>query len=412
MPPGRCTVAIVGGGPAGLALAAGLRRLGVEQVVVLEREAEAGGVPRHCGHFPFGLREYGRLLKGPAYARRNVDQARSLGASLYTATTVTKLLPGGRLELTTPEGLAEIEAKRVVLSTGVREASRAQRFIGGERPNGVLTTGALQSLVYLKGQRPFSRPIILGSELVSLSAIGTCRHLGIRPVAMVEEEERMIARRIFRPYLTSCGVDLVTGARSPRIIGGDRVEAVEFTDHTNKTVRIEADGVVISGRFRPEAALLRMSHLEVDPGTGGPIIDQYGQCSDPAYYSAGNLLRPAETAGWCWREGVATAKRIAEDLADPDARDRSSVRIRSADPAIRFALPQRLTFSGRPGGMENLQLGLEVPARGMLTARFGEGQAALGRVNARPVRRVLVPLERLLHDQPITDVDLSIESEM
>lgn len=402
-------MAIVGGGTAGLALAAELRRLGIDEVVVLEREGEAGGVPRHCGHFPFGVREHGRLLKGPAYARRNVDVALGLGVFLCTATTVTKILPGGHLELTTPDGRAELQAKRVVLCTGVREASRAQRFIGGDRPSGVLTTGALQSLVYLKGRRPFLRPVILGSELVSLSAIGTCRHLGMRPVAMVEEEERIIARPIFRPYLTLCSVLLMTGAATPRIIGADRVEAVEFTDPSRKVVRVETDGVIISGRFRPESALLRVSHLDVDPGTGGPVVDQYGQCSDPAYYSAGNLLRPAETSSWCWQEGVATAKRVAQDLATGSVQAGRSVRIRPTDPAIRFALPQRLTFSGRPGGMEHLQLGLNRSVRGILKARSGSRTIDEARINARPVRRVLISLQRLLNEQADTDVDLSIE---
>ena len=409
-PPDRCTVAVVGGGPAGLASAAELRRLGVEQVVVLERDEEAGGVPRHCGHFPFGIREFGRLLKGPGYARRNVDVALGLGVSICTATTVTKILPGGLLELATPKGPIELKAERVVLCTGVREASRAQRFIGGDRPAGVLTTGALQALVYLKERRPFLRPVILGSELVSFSAISTCRHLGIRPVAMVEEEERIIARSIFRPYLTLSGVRLMTRAGSPRIVGADRVEAIEFTDPSGDVVQVETDGVIISGRFRPEAALLRTSHLDVDPGTGGPVIDQYGQCSDPAYYSAGNLLRPAETAGWCWREGVATARRIAEDLNATSERADRSVRIQPADTAIRFALPQRLTFPDRPGGMTDLQLGLSRPVRGTLMAHAGSRKISDVSINSRPVRRVLMPLHHLLKDQPTADVDLSIES--
>ncbi|MBF3016264.1 FAD-dependent oxidoreductase, partial [Pseudomonas aeruginosa] len=66
-------VAIVGSGPAGLAAAIELRRQGVARVCVLERDGEAGGIPRHCAHPPFGLREHGRLLTGPAYAQRNVE---------------------------------------------------------------------------------------------------------------------------------------------------------------------------------------------------------------------------------------------------------------------------------------------------------------------------------------------------
>ena len=195
--PDTCKVAIVGGGTSGLALAGELKRLGVESVVVLERENQAGGIPRHCGHYPFGIREYGRLLKGPDYAKRNVANATSLGAKIFTGVSVTAIHPNGKLALATPFGLTELQAERVVLCTGIRESSRAQRFISGDRPLGVITTGALQSMVYLQGIRPFRRPVILGSELVSFSAIETCRHLGINPVAMVEENDRIIARQFF-----------------------------------------------------------------------------------------------------------------------------------------------------------------------------------------------------------------------
>jgi flavin-dependent dehydrogenase len=82
--PESCSVAIVGGGTAGLALAAELRRQGIDNVVVLEREKDAGGIPRHCGHYPFGILEYGKLLKGPDYARKNVETAVKLGNTFWS----------------------------------------------------------------------------------------------------------------------------------------------------------------------------------------------------------------------------------------------------------------------------------------------------------------------------------------
>ena len=102
--PRKSDVAVVGGGTAGLALATKLKRLGVGSVIVLERENDAGGIPRHCGHYPFGIREYGRLLKGPDYARRNVEAAVDAGVDIQTGMTVTALHPDGRLSLTTPAG--------------------------------------------------------------------------------------------------------------------------------------------------------------------------------------------------------------------------------------------------------------------------------------------------------------------
>ena len=179
--PDHTDVLIIGGGPAGLAAATVLAAN--HRVTVLEREQNAGGIPRHCGHYPFGLREFHRLMKGPDYARALVGRASGAGVQIFTGVDVVRLLPGPSVIVTSNDGLAEIKARRVLVATGVRESSRAQRLIGGEKPGGVLSTGALQGLVYLEGKRPFRRPVILGTELVSFSAIMTCDHAGIRPCA-------------------------------------------------------------------------------------------------------------------------------------------------------------------------------------------------------------------------------------
>jgi len=402
----NCNIAIVGGGTAGLALATELKRLGVEGVVVLEREPEAGGVPRHCGHYPFGVRELKRVLKGPAYARALVKNARTAGVDIRTGTTVTQLHPNARLSLNTPEGDYELQAQRVVLCTGVRESSRAQRFIGGQRPMGVLTTGALQSMVYLNQKRPFRRPVIIGTELVSFSAIMTCRHMGMRPQAMLEENERITVRQIMRPFPALKGVPVRFNAQNIRILGDKTVEAVEYSDAAGQH-RIEADGVIISGRFRPEAALLHASHLEVDAGTGGPSIDQYGRASDPSYFCTGNLLRPVETSSWCWHEAVETAGRIVQDLAAPIGIS-ESIALRAADPALRFVVPQRLVRSDAPGAMTQMQIRLSQPASGYLSAISGDKTLWSDFLQSRPERRIFAPLAPMLKPDLTSAIEMRI----
>lgn len=444
----NCDVAIIGGGTAGLSAAAELKRLGIDHVVVLEREDEAGGVPRHCDHFPFGLSEYKRLMKGPAYARKNQALALQLGVDIRCGTSVTALCPsdmlnggalnGAVLEVATRNRRYRLKAKRVIICTGVRESSRAQRFLGGDRPNGVITTGALQALVYLKAIKPFERPLILGSELVSFSAIMTCRHLGIQPAAMVEENDRILARQICQPFLLLNRIPLHTGVRNPRIIGKHHVEALEFTDAGGNTRQVETDGIIISGRFRPESALLRDSHLKVDGRTGGPVVDQYYRCSDPAYFCAGNLIRPAETSAFCWREGVATARRVVADLAFGGARTDKTISLISKDPNIGFIIPQKIRLTddfqdarekwGRfsqenarnnkgqehlrdPNFMEKalagektIYLGLSREVNGTISIDCPEGTLWRGRLKSQPVRRVLIPLPEIDRHNPPSEL--------
>ncbi len=392
-----CDVAVVGAGPAGLALATALRRRGVERVLVLERESQAGGIPRHCGHPPFGMREFGRVLTGPGYARRLAARAEDAGVQIALAHTTVAIRRGPQLVVSSPDGMLDVTARRVALATGVRETPRAARLVSGPRPLGVMTTGALQSMVYLKGRLPFRRPVIVGSELVSFSAILTCRHLGARPVAMVEDRQRITAWRAAALLPRALGITLATGTRLDRIEGGERVEAVWTVDELGRRRRIDCDGVVFSGRFVSESTLARSSHLVLDPGTGGPALDQDGRCSDPDFFAVGNMTHPADSAGSCWREGVRLAGIIARDLQSEPRPEAREVAVVARDPAIRYVTPQRLSLpaTGRDGCRLTIRFSRAVRGRLMIAA--GSTILAARSVNGLPERRslVTVPAEKL-----------------
>lgn len=382
-------VIVIGSGPAGLGAATVLARHG-HRVTVLEREAEAGGIPRHCGHYPFGMREFRRLLRGPDYAARLRDAAVAAGVTIRTRTSVTALLPGGQVEVTDDTGPATLSARAVLLATGVRETSRAARLIGGEKPGGVMSTGALQGLVYLNGQRPFRRPVILGSELVAFSALLTCRHAGIRPLAMIEPAARITARSPAAWLARLMGVPVRLETDIAAIHGRTRVEGVTLVTG-GRRVEMPTDGVIVSGGFRPDAALLRGSHLEVDPASGGPVIDRWGRLSDPAYFAAGNLLRGVETAGWCWSEGRRTARAILAALAG-ELPATGGGRLVLSHPALRLAVPQILGPAGGACPHDRLQVRLDVPAKGRLCLLRDGRSIAAARLDGLPERRLSLPL--------------------
>lgn len=400
-------VVIIGGGPAGLAAAIELRRQGIERVIVIERENEAGGIPRHCGHPPFGMREYGRILSGPRYARRNVESALAAGVDIRLRHSVVALQAGGVVQLVSPHGPVTLHAHRVLLATGARETPRSARLLSGDRPLGVINTGALQNYLYLQHLKPFERPLIVGTELVSLSAVLSCRRAGIRPVAMIEANQRATARWPLSLFPRLCGVPMHFGAQLVAINGVGRVESAQVRLANGELKTFECDGVLLTGQFTPESSLVRLSHLQLDDASGGPSIDQFGRCSDPAYFAAGNLLRPIETAGWSYREGRKIATMIAQDLRGELPKSCGRIHLHSHLP-IKLCVPQYLACTTTPG-LEDIQLRVARPVSGILKVSF-EGQTLWSRpISALPERRVLIPIKALGVPEYAAQLEISID---
>jgi len=388
-------VAIIGAGPAGLAAATMLRQRGIDQVIVLDREAQGGGIPRHCGHPPFGMREFYRVLTGPQYAKRLVAQAIKAGVRVLTRHSVTRLLDRGELEVATPDGLMTILAKRVLIATGVRETPRSARLVTGARPLGITTTGALQSMYYLKGLVPCKRPVVIGTELVAFSSIMTASSAGIEPVAMIESGPRITARHPCELLPLFKGVPLLLNSELEKILGIAKVEGVSVKDtRTGKSRVIECDGVIFTGEFTPEATLARMSHLKVDSASGGLQVNQFGRCSDPAYFAAGNILRAVETAGWSYREGRSVGRWIADDLQRAASRINDPGVILKCEDPIKLVVPQRIVL-GQSGGFKHLQLRVSRPVTGELIVESDAKIIWHKKISTLPERRILITIEEL-----------------
>ncbi|MFD1860275.1 FAD-dependent oxidoreductase [Aeromicrobium camelliae] len=308
-------VAIIGGGPAGLTAAADLASRTRARVVVLEREQEAGGIPRHSDHLGYGIRDKRRFTTGPRYARRLVDEALAAGADLRTETMVTSW-DGTDMLVTSPEGRARVEATAIVLATGARERPRPARMIPGSRPAGVLTTGELQNTVHLHHRTVGSRAVVVGGELVSWSAVMTLKEAGCRTEALVTSHAapesyavfNLGGRVMFRPRL-------VTGHRVVQVLGRRRVEGVEVEDiATGRREVLPCDTVVFTGDWIPDHELARSAGIALDRGTRGPLVDPLGRTGREGVFAAGNLVHPVDTADVAALGGQHVARSVARFL--------------------------------------------------------------------------------------------------
>ena len=336
---------IVGGGPSGLAAAIELRGLGIEPVTVIERERQAGGIPRHSDHTGFGLRDLRTVLSGPRYAERYRELATDAGVEVLAETMVTDW-EGGRLKLTGPAGRREVEPPAVVLATGCRERPRSARLIPGSRPAGVMTTATLQQLVHLGGQKVGRRAVIVGAEHVSFSAVATLAHAGASVAGLVTELPRHQSLAAFRAgAAVRYRAPVWSRTAVSAIHGTERVESVELTELDSGSTRsVDCDLVIFTADWIPDHELAVMAGCELDPGSLGPLVDPALRTTRRGVFAAGNLLHPAETADVCALDGRHVAPSVAAYLHGPGEWP-SHVRLVARDP-LAWIAPNLLLAAG------------------------------------------------------------------
>jgi thioredoxin reductase len=383
-------VLIAGAGPAGLAAAIELRRLGAGRVLVVDREAEAGGVPRHSAHTGYGLRDLHRVMTGPGYARHYAQAAARAGAQVRTQATVTGWSGPRSVTLTSAEGIETVAAAAVLLATGCRERPRAARLVPGDRPPGVMTTGELQQRVYLHGQRLPGRALVVGAEHVSFSAVVTLAHAGADVIALVTDQARQQSYAAFALAAAArWRTPVWTSTALRRVSGRGRLDGVELADLRTGAVRfVGCDTLVFTGDWIPDHELARLAGVAIDPGTRGPAVDTALETSVPGVFAAGNLVHAAETADVAAVGGRHAARHIAAALGAGPPRAAPRIPVAVAAP-LGWISPNAIRAGGPP------------PPRGRFLLR-SEVFRRLARLEVRQDGRVLATARaRLVPGRPV-----------
>lgn len=311
-------VVVIGGGPAGMAAALAAHKAGA-RVAIVEREQQLGGILRQCIHPGFGLSHFKQELTGPEYAQRFIDQVHATDIALFLDSMVIGIDSGEcasgadesaedgvthTVTLMSRDGMLQLTGCAVVLAMGCRERTRSEIKIPGSRPAGVFTAGLAQRYINIENLKPGSRAVILGSGDIGLIMARRCTLEGISVEGVYELMPYANGlRRNVKNCLDDFGIPLHLSTTVTRVIGHDRVEAVEvsqFDEHLAPipgTERIvPCDTLLLSVGLIPENELSVGAGVELDPRTRGAVVDQSLQTGVPGIFACGNVLHVHDLA--------------------------------------------------------------------------------------------------------------------
>lgn len=304
-------VVVIGGGPAGMAAALAAHKAGVH-VAIVEREQHLGGILRQCIHPGFGLSHFKQELTGPEYAQRFIDQVHATEIALFLNSMVLGIDSGELTEdtadhtvtLMSPAGMLQLTGRAVVLAMGCRERTRSEIKIPGSRPAGVFTAGLAQRYINIENLKPGSRAVILGSGDIGLIMARRCTLEGISVEGVYELMPYANGlRRNVKNCLDDFGIPLHLSTTVTRVIGHDRVEAVEVSQVGERLAPIPGterivpcDTLLLSVGLIPENELSVAAGVELDPRTRGAVVDQSLQTGVPGIFACGNVLHVHDLA--------------------------------------------------------------------------------------------------------------------
>ncbi|MHC1781986.1 MAG: NAD(P)/FAD-dependent oxidoreductase [Anaerolineaceae bacterium] len=402
-------VVIIGSGPGGLAAAISAKKNGADDVLIIERDVEPGGILLQCIHNGFGVEIFKQDLPGPAYAQRFINEALSLGVDLLLDSMVLEISPSRRiLAASTKRGLIEIQARAIVLSMGCREKTRAQVRLPGTRPSGVFTAGTAQRWVNVEGHMPGKKFVILGSGDIGMIMARRLTFEGAKVERVLEVMPFLTGlTRNYVQCLMDNDIPLQLSHTVNRIIGNKRVEAIEsvLVDDKWKPVPgteeiIPCDTLLLSVGLIPENELSRSTGVIIDPITGGPTVDDTFQTNVPGVFAAGNVVHVYDLVDWVTEAGLLAGKSAAKFAQTIKQSEVRHIPLQAAD-NIRYVVPQTMDKESLAIGDIRLQCRVKTPIETPVWVEIRNGDKLVHRKPApyaRPGEMVTISIPTKTYD--------------
>jgi len=362
-------VIVIGSGPGGLAAAIAAKKAGAEDVLIIERDIELGGILLQCIHNGFGLEIFKQDLPGPGYAQRYVNEALGLGIEALLDAMVLDITPQRVVTVTGKRfGFKDLQARAVVLAMGCRERTRAQIRLPGTRPAGVFTAGTAQRWVNVEGYMPGKRFVVLGSGDIGMIMARRLTLEGAKVERVLEIMPFLTGlTRNYVQCLLDYDIPLQLGHTVNRIIGDRRVEAIESVQVDEKWNPIPetreivpCDTLLLSVGLIPENELSRKAGVRIDPVTGGPYVDDSFETNVPGIFAAGNVVHVYDLVDWVTEAGFAAGASAAQFALRERGREQRHIPLLAGE-NVRYVVPHELDKERLGQGNIRLQLRVKQP---------------------------------------------------
>ncbi len=412
-------IVVIGGGPAGLAAAVEAKKNGADNILVIERDRELGGILQQCIHNGFGLHEFKEELTGPEYAERFIDQLKEQGIEYKLDTMVIDISKDKVVSaINTVDGFVNIQARAIILAMGCRERTRGAVNVAGTRPAGVFSAGTAQRFINMEGYMVGKKVVIIGSGDIGLIMARRLTLEGAKVLAVTARSPYAggLTRNVVQ-CLEDYNIPLLLSHNIVKIVGKDRVEGVYIAKLDSKKRPIpgteefyECDTVLFSIGLIPENELSVKAGIQIDRNTSGPIVNESMETSIDGVFACGNVVHVHDLVDFVTEESRKAGKSAAKYVKNELKKD-GPVITNKAGNGISYIVPHKI-------GVENLEGKIDLLMRvrnvykdvKMVVKADGVTMKEIKKKHLLPAEMEIIKIDSdLLSGKEITELSVSIE---
>ena len=409
-------IVIIGAGPAGLAAAIAAYEAGVKDILLLERDREAGGILNQCIHNGFGLHRFGEELTGPEYAAKYIDMLKDTSVTLQLGTTVLDIENKIVSAVSVENGFEQIEAKAIILAMGCRERNRGPIFVPGDRGRGVFTAGAAQRYLNIEGYLVGKRIVILGSGDIGLIMARRMTLEGAKVLAVSEimPYTNGLSRNVAQ-CLEDFDIPLYLSHTVTKVVGKNALEGIEISqvDENMKPIKgtekyFECDTLLLSVGLVPENELTRSAGIELDPRTKGATVGEDMQTLESGVFACGNVLHVHDLVDYVSAESERAGRSAAEYvLGNCAVSETPSKNVRNGLD-VSYTVPQRINTEKIEKSVDIFfRVRKKIKLAEIRVESEGEKIAAFRREFLAPAEMQKITIPKVLLDKANGDITVS-----
>lgn len=408
-------IVIIGAGPAGMAAAVAAYESGVKDILLLERDCEAGGILNQCIHNGFGLHRFGEELTGPEYAGRFIDMLKDTSVTLQLGTTVLNIENKIVSAVSVENGFEQIEAKAIILAMGCRERNRGPIFVPGDRGRGVFTAGAAQRYLNIEGYLVGKRVVILGSGDIGLIMARRMTLEGAKVLAVSEimPYTNGLSRNVAQ-CLEDFGIPLYLSHTVTKVLGKNSLEGIVLSqvgadmkpiEGTEKY--FECDTLLLSVGLVPENELTRQAGIELDNRTKGATVGEDMQTSEEGVFACGNVLHVHDLVDYVSAESERAGRSAAKYILSGGNAEGEAIPVKNgAD--ISYTVPQRITVANVDKGVDIfMRVRKKMESADIVVESEGEKIASFPRKFLAPAEMQKITLPKVLLERAHGSITVS-----